>query len=418
MKFYWQRIKNLYHLLRSFIANVYYGFPAQKLTVIGVTGTSGKTTTTLMIYEILKAAGYKVSVLSTVKGVIAGKEYDTGFHVTTPDPQTLPKYLKQAVENGDTHFVLEVSSHALDQNRAAFVPFEVGVLTTLAHEHLDYHLTMENYAKAKFKLLHAAKIAVVPELKLEPSLQKAVKFKKLRNKLITFDISSGNENQDKWKLDLLMPGNFNLLNGLAAAVASEQVGVDKETIKTALHNFTGIPGRFEEIPNKLGIKIVIDFAHKPDALEGVLHVAQSIVKKGNNIIVMFGCASERDTLKRPIMGRISGQMADVTVLTDEDPRREDPMKIINEIAAGCASAGAEEFQISNFKFPIANEKKHIFFKIPDRAEAINFIINNLAQKGDIVLLCGKGHEQSMNYNGVEKPWSEHEAVRRALKNKI
>lgn len=414
MKFYWQRIKNIYHLYRSFIANVYYGFPARKLTVIGVTGTSGKTTTTLMIYEILKAAGYKVSVLSTIKGVIAGKEYDTGFHVTTPDPQTLPKYLKQAVENGDTHFVLEVSSHALDQNRAAFVPFAIGVLTTLAHEHLDYHLTMENYAKAKFKLLHAAKIAVVPELKIDKSLQKAVEFEKLREKMITFGISGGNETQDKWKLDLSMPGEFNLLNGLAAVVASEKAGVDKKTIKSALHNFTGIPGRLELIPNDRGINIIIDFAHKPDALEAVLQVAQTIVKKGSRIIVMFGCASERDTLKRSIMGEISGKLADITVLTDEDPRHEDPMKIIDEIAAGCTSAGAEEFQISNDEYQISN-KQHIYFKIPDRAKAIDFIVNKLAQKGDIILLCGKGHEQSMNYNGLEKPWSEHEAVREALK---
>jgi UDP-N-acetylmuramoyl-L-alanyl-D-glutamate--2,6-diaminopimelate ligase len=129
----WQSLKNNYHWLQSLIANIYYGFPGHKLIMIGITGTSGKTTTTLMIYEVLKAAGYKTSVLSTVKTVIAGKEYDTGFHVTTPDPLELPRYLKQAVKNGDTHLVLEVSSHALDQNRAAFIAFRIGVLTSFAH---------------------------------------------------------------------------------------------------------------------------------------------------------------------------------------------------------------------------------------------------------------------------------------------
>jgi len=175
----WQSCKNYYHLVTAFLANLCYGFPSRKLTIIGITGTSGKSTTTHMIYEILKSAGYKVSLLSTVKGVIGGKEYDTGFHVTTPDPHNLPKYLRQAVDHGDTYFVLEVSSHALDQNRAAFVNFKVGILTSLAHEHLDYHKTMAEYAKAKFKLLHNAEFAVVPAVGLSSELKKAVGYDSL-----------------------------------------------------------------------------------------------------------------------------------------------------------------------------------------------------------------------------------------------
>lgn len=411
-----QKIKNIYHLLQSLIANIYYGFPGRKLTVIGVTGTSGKTSTTLMIYDMLKAAGYKVSVLSTIKAVIAGKEYDTGFHVTTPDPHVLPKYLKEAVKNGDTYFVLEVSSHALDQNRAAFVPFKVGVLTSFAHEHLDYHKTLANYAKAKFKLLHAAETAVLPVNVLNDTLKKAVHFDRLHGKMKTVGLVEGDETQKKWQLKLRVPGDYNLLNALSAATVGEILGIEKKTITAALESFSGIPGRFEEIPNGRGIRIIIDFAHKPDALESVLHVANSLVKKDGRVIVMYGCASERDTLKRPIMGKISGTLADVTVLTDEDPRHEDRMKIINEIAEGCVEGKAVEYQMSNIKYPMSNNN-HIFFKIPDRGEAIDFIINSLAKKGDMVLLCGKGHEQSMNYNGVEKPWSEHEAVKKALAKK-
>lgn len=408
----WQSLKNIYHLFQSLIANIYYGFPGRKLKVIGVTGTSGKTTTTLMIYEILKTAGYKVSVLSSIQAVIGGKEFDTGFHVTTPDPQVLPKYLKQALKNGDTYFVLEVSSHALDQNRAAYIPFKIGVLTSFAHEHLDYHRTLTNYAKAKFKLLHKAEHAVLPLNVIDENLKKEVNLDKIASKIKTFDLTHGDETQNKWKFKLNLPGDYNLMDALAAAAVGTLINIDSKIVKKALENFLGIPGRFENITNKKGFQIIIDFAHKPDALEAILNAVKSMVKKDSRIICMFGCASERDVLKRPIMGEISGRMADITVLTDEDPRREPSQKIINEIAEGCLKAGAQEVQ--NSKSRIKYYKKHVFFKISDRQEAINFIINKLARKGDIILFCGKGHESSMNYDGVERPWSEHDAVQKAL----
>ncbi len=408
----WQSLKNIYHLFQSLIANTYYGFPGKKLTVIGVTGTSGKTTTTLLIYELLKMAGFKVSVLSSIQAIIGGKEYDTGFHVTTPDPHVLPKYLNQALKNGGTHFVLEVSSHALDQNRVAFVPFRVGVLSSLAHEHLDYHKTMENYARAKFKLMHVSESAVIPEGVLDENLRRVVNYDKLSGKLMTFGINNGDETQRKWKLNLKLPGDYSIMNALAALCVGLKLRIDSKIIRKALEDFSGIPGRFEEIRNERGLNIIIDFAHKPDALEAVLTVANAKVAKNSKVIVMYGCASERDIKKRPIMGRISGRLADVTVLTDEDPRHEDPMKIIEEIASGCLGAGAVEWQMASGKWQMA--KEHIFFKIPDRQEAIDFIINKLAKKGDIILLCGKGHEQSMNYNGIERPWSEHEAVQKSL----
>lgn len=410
----WQKLKNIYHLLQSLAANIYYGFPGRKLEVIGVTGTSGKTTTTLMIYEILKSAGFKTSVLTSIQAIIGGNHIDTGFHVTTPDPHILPKLLKQALKNGDTHFVLEVSSHALDQNRAAFIPFKFGVLTSFAHEHLDYHKTLANYAKAKFKLLHSAQTAIVPTNVLDENLRKAVKFDRLMPKIQTFGLEEGDQTQKEWKLKLKLPGNYNLLDALAAVTVGEKLNINRKTIKRSLESFSGIAGRFEEIPNVKDIKIIIDFAHKPDALEAVISTARDLLEEGKKIICMFGCASERDTLKRPIMGKISGSLAEITVLTDEDPRREDPVKIIDEIAMGCLEAGAVEWKMTVKKMNIMD--KHIFFKIPGRQKAIDFIINKLAKKGDIVLLCGKGHEKSMNYNGIEHPWSEHEAVKNALKS--
>lgn len=409
----WQQLKNIYHYITALAANIYYGFPARKLTVIGITGTSGKTTTTYMTYEVLQAAGYKVSMLSTIKAAIGGKDLDTGFHVTTPDPHALPKYLRQAVDNGDTHFVLEISSHALDQNRAAFVHFTIGVLTTLAHEHLDYHKTMANYARAKFKLLHQADKVVLPVHGIDEKLKPAVSYDAVAKRAITFGINEGDENQKDWQLDLQMPGEFNLKDALAAATVAKLLGVKKDVIKKALSHITSLPGRFEEIANDRGFRIIIDFAHKPDALEGVLSVAQKEVKKPGRVIVLFGSASQRDVLKRPIMGEIAGRLADITVLTDEDPRFEDPMKIIDEIAAGCKKAGAKEKHESSKN---QENNEHVYYKISDRKTAIDFIINTVAKPGDIVLLCGKGHETSMNYNGVEKPWSEQQAVQDALTN--
>lgn len=409
-----QDLKNVYHLFVAFLANIYYGFPSGKLTVIGITGTSGKTTTTHMIYEILKEAGYKVSLLSTIKAVIGGKEYDTGFHVTTPDPHVLPKFLKEAVENGDTHFVLEVSSHALDQNRTAFVRFKVGVLTSLAHEHLDYHKTFANYAKEKFKLLHAARIAVLPELGISKETKKDVNYDLLKKKVITFGLTLGSETQKKWQLRPKSAAEFNILNSLAAATATNAIGISKYVIKKALSNFSSIPGRYEEMPTGRDFRVIIDFAHKPDALEQALQAARSELRGEGRIIAMYGCASERDVLKRPMMGKISARLSDITVLTDEDPRRENPMKIINEIADGCVRGGAKEVQPQVIK--AKSTMKNVFFKIPNRKEAIGFIIQDLASKGDIILLCGKGHEQSMNYNGIETPWNEHKAVKEALRS--
>jgi len=256
----WQKVKNYYHLIQSFVANLYYGFPGRKLLVIGVTGTSGKTTTTLFIYEMLKAAGYNVSVLSTLKAVIGGKDYDTGFHVTTPDPHVLPKFLNSALKNGDTHFVLEVSSHALDQNRVAFIPFRIGVLTTLAHEHLDYHKTMDNYAIAKFKLLHSSVTAIMQAdlLKDNTELKSTVGYKNLQNKKVTFGIGNGDISQKDWRLSLQLSGEYNTLNALAAAAVGYELKIEKDIIKRSLESFIGIPGRFEEIYNNKGLRIIID----------------------------------------------------------------------------------------------------------------------------------------------------------------
>lgn len=398
----WQKMKNIYHLIIAFLAATWYGFSSRKLIVIGVTGTDGKTTTVHMIYEILKAAGKKVSMISTIQAFVGGRVYDTGFHVTTSDPIALQRFLKQAVIKDDKYFVLEVSSHGLDQNRVAFVDFAIGVLTTLTHEHLDYHKTFVNYAKAKFKLLHSAKRAmVIPHDGIVQDVKTYLDTETTWRDVTTFGLVKGMETQTQWKFKLKIPGDYNVLNALAAASVSVALRIDRKVIKKALEHFSGIPGRFEEFRTNRDFRVVIDFAHKPNALEQVLKTAREQVKEGGRVIVMYGCASERDVLKRSMMGEISGKLADITVLTDEDPRFEDSLKIIDEIAKGCIRAGTKEGKT--------------LFKIPNRGKAIEFIMQKLARKNDLILLCGKGHEKSINYRGIEEPWSEHEAVALALK---
>lgn len=410
-----QRLKNIYHFFQAIISQLWYGFPSQNLILIGVTGTSGKTTTTHLVYHLLRQAKKPVAMVSSISAIIGNKPYDTGYHVTTPDPLVLPKYLKMAKESGAKYFVLEVSSHALDQNRVLGCHFHIGVLTTLAHEHLDYHKTFENYAKTKFRLLNNARWVVLPINLIRSKnydVEKYLDFVSTKKKIRTFGLGNADESQDRWHLKLKLPGEYNIQNALAAAAVGRILGLNRQVIQKALENFSGLPGRFEDVYQR-EFRVIIDFAHKPDALEALLRAAKNEFK-AKRIIAMYGCASERDVLKRPIMGEISGKLADITVLTDEDPRYEDPLKIINEIAVGCIRSGAREEKPSPGVKNSQNGKKHLFFKIPDRQEAINFILRHLARAGDIILLCGKGHEQSMSYQGVEKPWSEHAAVKKAL----
>lgn len=383
------------HLPEAIIANIKYGFPSQKLKVIGVTGTDGKTTTVNMIYKLLKDAGENVSMISTINAVIAGKDYDTGFHVTSPSANEIQKYLKISAEAGDKFFVLEVTSHGLDQFRVWGVNFEIGVITNITHEHLDYHKTFKNYLKTKVKLIKLANFAV---LNYHDKNLRDLASHISSGKVKTFGILSGAEvNPSVFPIKLKLTGEFNLLNALAAASVGKVLKIDDMTIKNALENFHSLEGRMEEVKNNREIKIVIDFAHTPNALKQALKTLRDETR--GKLIAVFGAASERDSLKRPLMGEISARIADITILTDEDPRFEPSEKIINNIASGAYQVGAKD-DIN-------------LFKISDRAKAIKFSLS-MAKKGDTVAIFGKGHEKSINYYGVEKPWSDKRAVTGAL----
>lgn len=351
-----------WHLPQAVLANLIYGFPGRKLTVIGVTGTSGKTSVCHLLHHILQTSGLKVALISTISA--------PGLHVTNPDPFVLQKMLRQLVNKGVEYLVLEVTSHGLDQNRNWGIPFTYGVLTNITHEHLDYHKSFANYQKAKLKLIRLAKIAVLN--RSDPSFVLAKKIS--RGRVLEFN------------------GEFEEANQAVAAAVAQDLGISQKKIKTALTSFPGIPGRMEFVKTK-PFNIVIDFAHKPDALVKALESLRP--KTRGRLISVFGCAGLRDRLKRPMMGEISGRLADITILTSEDPRTESPQEIIKQIKSGFKS-------------------NHQVYSQPDRQKAINLAVS-LARPGDTVALFGKAHEKSMCFGKIEYPWSEYQAVRKALK---
>lgn len=364
-------INYFWHLPRAFLANVVYGFPSRNLKVIGVTGTDGKTTTVHMIFEILKAAGKKVSLISTISS--------PGLHVTSPDPFVVQKLIKDAVLEGSEYMILEVTSHAIDQFRFWGIKFDVGVITNITHEHLDYHKTFENYKKTKLKLLKNSKLAVInnnlSQISGRPS-----------------NVMFFSKNIET-KLKLKILGEYNIENASSAIAVTTTLGIDQNLAKKALQNFKNVSGRMEGIKNTRGIKIIIDFAHTPNGLEQALKALRDKTK--GKLIAVFGSAGQRDVTKRPLMGEIASKLADILVITAEDPRGE--LKEINqEIIKGI-------------------KNKVNYYVVEDRQQAIDFAINKLAKKGDTVGIFGKGHEKSMNIDSKhEIPWSDQKAVQKAL----
>lgn len=393
------RQKYFYKYLKRYLTALYwlvkFNYPSKHLKLIGITGTDGKTTVANLVYHILEKAGKKPSIISTIYGKVGNEVFDTGFHVTTPNAKEIQKYFKQAVRAGSDYFVLESTSHGLDQYRLLGCNFEVGILTNITHEHLDYHENFQTYVEAKSKLFKKSKISI---LNLDIPVFKKVKSKAL-GKVITYGFSKeANFNLKNFPFKTRLEGEYNKYNVLAAVAAAKVLGIDDEVIYKAIADFSYLSGRMEEIKNNKGIKLVVDFAHTPNALEQALKTLKA--KTSGKLIAVFGAAAERDKEKRPMMGEISSRFSEVTILTDEDPRFEDRNKIIEEIAAGA------------YKFGAVDNKN--LFKEPDRAKAIKLAIG-IAKKGDIIGIFGKGHERSMNYKGVEKPWSDQEAAKKALR---
>ncbi|MBL7159365.1 UDP-N-acetylmuramoyl-L-alanyl-D-glutamate--2,6-diaminopimelate ligase [Candidatus Microgenomates bacterium] len=382
-------LKNFYHLLRAVLATIFFRFPAKNLFVIGVTGTDGKTTTVHLITHILKAAGKKTAMISTVSA--------PGFHVTTPDSWQLQGFLRKAVDEKKEYVILEATSHGLDQYRLFGCNFKMGVITNVTYEHLDYHGTWKNYLKAKARLFNGVKWAI---LNRDDASYKYLKSQITSNqsRVVTYSLKRKADltpRAFKFKTNLL--GEFNLYNCLAAISAVKILGIPDKKIRQSLLSFEPVSGRLEEIDEGQDFKIFIDFAHTPNAFRQILPALKKITQ--GKIIHVFGCTGDRERTKRPIMGEISAKFSDKIILTHEDTYSEDPKKIIAEIEPGVEKGG---------KILAKN-----YWKIEDRREAIKKAIE-MAEKGDIVLVTGVGHQNSLNIGGKEISWSDQKEVRKIL----
>jgi len=375
----------------AILASNYYGNLHKKMKIVGITGTNGKTTTSELTYQLLKKLNKKAGLISTVSAKFSGAEIDTGYHVTTPDALDLHRIISEMYKKGCEYLIIETTSHGLDQHRGWGIDFEVGAITNITPEHLDYHKTFGRYLKTKAKIFSQSKKMVLN--KFDPALNMLLESmpENLDYKIV-----------DHTKLEFprifreKFPGQYNLENvSLAHAIVYALIGIDASNYFAELES---IRGRFENVATGRNFGVIVDFASDAASLEKVLKVARGLTK--NKLIVVFGCAGLRDRSKRPKMGNLAIKLADRTIITAEDPRTEVLKDIIEEIEAGAIKAGGE--------------KGKDYFIIEDRQGAINFAINELARKGDLILITGKGHEKSMCFGTTEYSWSDQEAVKKAL----
>lgn len=399
-----QQIKNIYHYIKAVLANWYYGAPSKHLTVVGVTGTDGKTTTSSLIYHILRSSGRKTSLISTVSATIGKQQYDTGFHVTTPSPFTVQKYLKQASDDGDEYFVLETTSHALDQYRVFGVHFAYGLITNITHEHLQYHKTYERYVEAKAKLIDWSEVGIIN--RDDKSYEMLLTH--CDSKCITY----GFKNDADFNLDVSKKigkslAEFNKYNYLGAYIVCHKIGLTDNEIFAAMKTYTLPPGRLEVIYDR-DFKVIIDFAHTPNALHEALQSIRDEHKPTGKLIHIFGAAAFRDDSKRPLMGDESASHADTSILTEEDYRTEDPYSICRQIAAGMKKYNWKSAQPDSY---IAED--HTYTAIVNRKEAIDKALD-VASKGDIIVITGKGHEQSLCRGTKEYPWDDKKEVLKSI----
>ncbi|MBN2017444.1 MAG: UDP-N-acetylmuramoyl-L-alanyl-D-glutamate--2,6-diaminopimelate ligase [Candidatus Cloacimonetes bacterium] len=418
------KVKNSRKAL-AHLAAAFYGFPARKLIVIGVTGTDGKTTTSTLIHHILNEAGHKTGLITSINAVIGDRILETGFHTTTPDALSLQKYLAEMVDAGSEYAVIETSSHGLAQYRVEACEYDIAALTNITSEHLDYHRSREEYIQVKahlFELLSlSSKKNDIPKISIlnkdDPSyenfhkhqadmhisfgIKKNADYKAedvMQNEKLRFSVHATGKTL---RIESPLLGTYNVYNILAAIAVARSQNISWDVIVRAVSSLRTIKGRMENVLHKQGnFMVIIDFAHTANALEQALLATRSFTK--GKIHVVFGSAGLRDVQKRREMGKVAGRFADRIYITTEDPRTESIDDIIQEIAAGCIQEGRKE--------------GIDFFKIPDREKAIEKAIIS-AHNGDTVITCGKAHETTMCYGIEETPWSEYDAAQKALKKR-
>jgi UDP-N-acetylmuramoyl-L-alanyl-D-glutamate--2,6-diaminopimelate ligase len=366
-------------------AALFFGDPSGDLPIVGVTGTAGKTTTTFLLWEILAAAGRKPALLGSIERRVGSERRPVALN--TPEAIDLQRLLREMVDAGNDACVLEATSIASTQGRLEGVRFEALVFTNLTQDHLDFHGTMEEYFRAKRRLFDQATHAAVNVgdpwgRRLAAELPGA----------LTFGFAEDAELRPEHLPTgaLRLRGRFNVENALAAAAAARLLGIGEDAVAAGLAAVPGVPGRFEPVDEGQPFTVIVDYAHKPDALENVLKTARELAS--GRLICVFGCGGDRDRGKRPQMGRIAFELADRAILTSDNPRSEEPRAIADEVLAGAPGLEVEL----------------------DRARAIELALEG-AQEGDVVLIAGKGHEQGQEANGVVQPFDDREVAREVLR---
>lgn len=381
------KVKDTRHTLAE-LSNNFYDNPSSKMHLIGITGTNAKTTTTYLLQSIFEHLGKKTGIVGTIGNIIDGVLYETSN--TTPQSLELQQTFDKMVKADVDICMMEVSSHALDLERVTFSDFEVGVFTNLSVEHLDFHKDLESYFKAKLKLFSMTEKYNIINVDDQYGKRIVEQVKDSTTPLLTFGIENSADiyatdmvyhldgvefklNTPRGSVDIEMqiPGEFSVYNGLTAAATAYVYDVSLEDIKEGLEKIEGVKGRFEVVPTDGDYAVIIDFAHTPDALEKVLMSVRDFAK--GRIVVVFGAGGDRDNSKRAPMGEVVGRYADLAIVTSDNPRTEDPDKIINEVLEGTKSVTDNYISITN------------------RKDAIEYAIRN-KQKNDIILLAGKGHE--------------------------
>jgi UDP-N-acetylmuramoyl-L-alanyl-D-glutamate--2,6-diaminopimelate ligase len=410
----WAQVPHGRRALARLSAN-FYKRPAEKLAGSGITGTNGKTTTSFLLESILHAAGRKTALIGTVEYHVAGNILPAPH--TTPEPLEINQLLAEALRNGAIESVMEVSSHALAQQRVFGIPYDVAIFTNLTRDHLDYHKDFDDYFAAKRALFEGIgtdppRVAVV---NIEDEYgKKLAKFSKPRSQVLTYAVAQGDFHADKvdvgmngTRFDLVTPtgtvplwspliGRVNVYNILAASAAAFARNCLPEAISRGVERLTCVPGRFERVDAGQPFTVVVDYAHTDDALRNLTSLAREFVARGGGkVITVFGCGGDRDRAKRPLMGEAAGRGSDYVILTSDNPRSEDPMAIINDALPG----------LERSKTPFTVE--------PDRAKAIALAVKT-AGPGDIVLIAGKGHEKMQITREGAHPFDDVEVARAAL----
>ena len=393
----------------SRMAAAFYGHPARGMKLVGITGTKGKTTSTYMVKAILEQAGHKCGLIGTTGNMIGDKLLKGSL--TTPDPIDLQRTLRLMADEGVEYVTMEISAHAIDMHRLDGLTFEVGCYTNLSQDHLDYFHTMENYFETKKKFFTTGMVrnaTVNVDEETSAGLLSAIEIPCLtygicapadlfaRDIEITEDGVSFElqlQGMHNVQVNLMMTGMFNVYNAMAAASCAMVLGMSAEDIKAGLEGMPSVPGRIEMLPTGTPYRVILDYSHVPDALENILTTVRQFAKA--RVIALFGCGGDRDQGKRPMMGEIGGRLADLSILTSDNPRTEDPMKILAAIEKGIKPTGGKYVVIEN------------------RRAAIRYAME-IAEAGDIIVLAGKGHETYQEINGVKNPFDEKVVVQELL----